>query len=60
MLKRCLWGTMLGLLFSEFEKVKGLCGDIFIKDTGDYKIFQNPISNQEEPYILLHSLLKVC
>lgn len=60
MLKRCIWGSMLGLFFSEHEKMKGLCGDIFIQDTGDYKIFQEPISHQEEPYFLLHSLLKVC
>lgn len=51
---------MLGLFFSEHEKVKGLRGDILIQDTGDYKIFQELISNQEEPYFLLHPLLKVC
>lgn len=51
---------MLGLFFSEYEKMKGLRGDIFIQDTGDNKIFQEPISHQEEPYFLLHPLLKVC
>lgn len=55
MLKRCFWGTMLGLLFSEHEKVKGLHGDIFIQDTGNYKFFQEPVSHQEDSYLVLQS-----